>query len=55
DWAAALRIPDVKLHLYGKSEARPGRKMGHLAAAGATPEDARAKVVAARAALVARR
>ena len=32
DWAAALPIPDVKLHLYGKSAARPGRKMGHLTA-----------------------
>jgi 5-(carboxyamino)imidazole ribonucleotide synthase len=29
-WVAALAIPDVKLHLYGKHEARPGRKMGHL-------------------------
>ena len=30
NWAAALAHPDVKLHLYGKHEARPGRKMGHL-------------------------
>ena len=30
DWAGALAIPGVKLHLYGKKEARPGRKMGHL-------------------------
>ena len=30
DWAAALAIPGVRLHLYGKKEARPGRKMGHL-------------------------
>ncbi len=29
-WAAALAIPGVRLHLYGKKEARPGRKMGHL-------------------------
>ena len=29
-WAEALRRPGVRLHLYGKSEARPGRKMGHL-------------------------
>ena len=34
DWAAALAFPDVKLHLYGKSSARPGRKMGHLTALG---------------------
>ncbi len=30
DWMAALRSPDVHLHLYGKAEPRPGRKMGHL-------------------------
>ena len=30
DWAAALAVPDVKLHLYGKSDPRVGRKMGHL-------------------------
>ena len=26
----ALRRPGVRLHLYGKAEPRPGRKMGHL-------------------------
>ena len=26
---AALADPNLKLHLYGKSEPRPGRKMGH--------------------------
>jgi 5-(carboxyamino)imidazole ribonucleotide synthase len=29
-WEAALSRPGVRLHLYGKAEARPGRKMGHL-------------------------
>ncbi|MEZ4712304.1 MAG: 5-(carboxyamino)imidazole ribonucleotide synthase [Caldilineaceae bacterium] len=29
DWGAALAEPNCKLHLYGKAEARPGRKMGH--------------------------
>ena len=29
-WDEALRRPGVRLHLYGKAEARPGRKMGHL-------------------------
>jgi 5-(carboxyamino)imidazole ribonucleotide synthase len=29
-WEEALRRPGVRLHLYGKTEARPGRKMGHL-------------------------
>ena len=48
DWARACAFPDVKLHLYGKSEPRPGRKMGHLTALGATAEEARARVLAAR-------
>jgi 5-(carboxyamino)imidazole ribonucleotide synthase len=30
NWAAALALPGVKLHLYGKKEPRPRRKMGHL-------------------------
>jgi 5-(carboxyamino)imidazole ribonucleotide synthase len=30
DWTAVLKIPQVKLHLYGKTEPRPGRKMGHI-------------------------
>lgn len=51
NWAAALAMPGVKLHLYGKKEARAGRKMGHLTALAGTIEDARAKVVQARAAL----
>ena len=46
DWAAACASPSVKLHLYGKLEARPGRKMGHLTAIGA---DAEAAVLHARA------
>ncbi len=40
DFARALSLPGVRLHLYGKRQARPGRKMGHLSASGATPEDA---------------
>ncbi len=54
DWAAACRYADVKLHLYGKAAARPGRKMGHLTALAATPEAALAKVEAARRALTRR-
>lgn len=30
DWAAVLAFPSAHLHLYGKHEARPGRKMGHI-------------------------
>jgi 5-(carboxyamino)imidazole ribonucleotide synthase len=29
-WRDALAEPGVKLHLYGKRHARPGRKMGHV-------------------------
>jgi 5-(carboxyamino)imidazole ribonucleotide synthase len=50
-WAAALRFPDAKLHLYGKTTARPGRKMGHITALAATRADARALVLRARDAL----
>ncbi len=48
DWAAACRFPEVKLHLYGKAAPRPGRKMGHLTALAATPEEARRIVLQAR-------
>lgn len=48
DWAAACAFPEVKLHLYGKTEPRPGRKMGHLTALGC---DAEQTVRRARAAL----
>ena len=51
DWRAALAFPDVRLHLYGKAEARPGRKMGHLTALAATADEARRRVLLARAAL----
>lgn len=47
-WEAALEMPEVKLHLYGKSEARPGRKMGHLTATAATASAAERLVREAR-------
>ncbi len=50
-WEKALRSPHVKLHLYGKSEPRPGRKMGHLTALGDTVEAARKTAIAARSSL----
>ncbi|MEH0167165.1 5-(carboxyamino)imidazole ribonucleotide synthase [Roseateles microcysteis] len=37
-WAQVLAIPGTHLHLYGKTSARPGRKMGHLNVTAATPE-----------------
>ncbi len=48
DMEAALTVPDVRLHLYGKTAARPGRKMGHLSAVGDSVEEARGKVLRAR-------
>lgn len=48
DWAAACLLPGVSLHLYGKTDPRPGRKMGHLTALAATPERAREVVLRAR-------
>jgi 5-(carboxyamino)imidazole ribonucleotide synthase len=40
NWPAACAVPGVKLHLYGKAEPRPGRKMGHLTALADTPAEA---------------
>jgi 5-(carboxyamino)imidazole ribonucleotide synthase len=48
DWAAALAVPGVRLHLYGKADPRPGRKMGHLTAVAASVEEAIARVTEAR-------
>ena len=39
-WAEALKLPGVRLHLYGKAEPRPGRKMGHLNCLAESPERA---------------
>ena len=39
DWEAVLKLERAKLHLYGKSEARPGRKMGHVNCLGTTLDD----------------
>jgi 5-(carboxyamino)imidazole ribonucleotide synthase len=39
-WAEALQLPGVRLHLYGKAEPRPGRKMGHLNCLAESPEAA---------------
>ena len=50
DWAAALAVPGVALHLYGKDRALPGRKMGHLTAVAPTAAEARLRALRARAA-----
>ncbi len=40
DWEAVLRHPEAHLHLYGKREVRPGRKMGHVTVCEADPQRA---------------
>ncbi len=47
----ALQTPGTAFHIYGKSQTRPFRKMGHLTAVGATVNEARARAAAARDAL----
>ena len=48
NWVAALEDPQVKLHLYGKAQARIGRKMGHLTITGTTTQDCVERVLRAR-------
>ena len=50
-WGRLLALPGVHLHLYGKAEPRPGRKMGHLTVTAATPAAARAVALQAAALL----
>jgi 5-(carboxyamino)imidazole ribonucleotide synthase len=47
DWAAVLALPGTHLHLYGKLDARPGRKMGHLNVTGANVDAVRATALRA--------
>ena len=49
DWSALFRHPQLKLHLYGKAEGRPGRKMGHVHALAADSAQAMAVLEALRA------
>jgi len=51
DWSAALASSSLAMHLYGKAEPRPGRKMGHLTALAGTPREAIRRVRQARAAI----
>lgn len=53
DWTAAVAFPGTKLHLYGKSEPRAGRKMGHITAMADRVSDAVEVVRRSRSALVA--
>lgn len=52
NWAAASRFNDVKLHLYGKTNPRRGRKMGHMTTIGRTVDEALDRVISARDALL---
>ncbi len=51
DWLPLVRHPEAKLHLYGKREARPGRKMGHYTCLAETVDGALALAEAIRAGL----
>ena len=51
DWCAVLALPGAHLHLYGKTEARRGRKMGHLTLTGADLAGVQASARAAAALL----
>jgi len=54
DWAVIENNSALHLHLYGKQQARPGRKMGHLTALARTPHEAIRDAVEARASLAPR-
>lgn len=51
DWASVLAVPGAQLHLYGKAEARRGRKMGHVNVLGRTLVQARERAGQVAAAL----
>jgi 5-(carboxyamino)imidazole ribonucleotide synthase len=48
DFAAALSVPGVRVHLYEKLAPRAGRKMGHLSSVGASAEEALERVLEAK-------
>lgn len=50
----AMQTPGTAFHIYGKSQTRPFRKMGHLTAVGQSVDEARARAAAARDALIVR-
>lgn len=50
-WERVFNVPEAKLHLYGKHEARDGRKMGHYTMLGATADAALQKALIVRSAL----
>lgn len=48
DWLSATDLPDAHLHLYGKREPRPGRKMGHLTVTAGSSAEAAERALACR-------
>jgi 5-(carboxyamino)imidazole ribonucleotide synthase len=50
-WDKLFAVPNLRLHLYGKREARPGRKMGHFTVIGNDPAEVQRAALAARAAI----
>lgn len=52
NWNAVCDLKNVKIHLYGKTEPRPGRKMGHLTVLADTPESASRQALQARSLLL---
>jgi 5-(carboxyamino)imidazole ribonucleotide synthase len=51
NWSALHAVPGLRLHLYGKHHARPGRKMGHFTVIGDDPAAVLERAMAARAAI----
>ncbi|MFT0532790.1 5-(carboxyamino)imidazole ribonucleotide synthase [Castellaniella hirudinis] len=51
NWAGVLAVPGTRLHLYAKTQARPGRKMGHINVVGATAPELLKRVARVRAVL----
>lgn len=48
EWNELFDVPNLKLHLYGKQQARAGRKMGHFTVIGSNPAEVRAAALSAR-------
>jgi 5-(carboxyamino)imidazole ribonucleotide synthase len=48
DWSTVTNTPGTSLHLYGKREARKGRKMGHISILGNTLEEVTLKINSVR-------
>ncbi len=51
DWSVLHAVPGLRLHLYGKHHARPGRKMGHFTVVGDDPGTVLERALGARAAI----